>query len=444
MAQKMDLTQGPLFKKIFIYSVPLIFTFVLQMLFNIADMIVAGNFAGDNALGAIGSTPQVMFFCMGFLMGLGGAVNAITAYYIGAKKSQDIQQTVHTGAIICFLAGVFFFILANILGRPVLILLKTKTELLDDAVLYYRICSIGFIALGIYNWGNGILSAKGNTHSPLIYLCISGILNFGLNILFITVFKMTVDGVAWATVISQFLSAVLITLKLLREQDDCTFSFSKLHASYDKTIQLLKVGVPSGLQNAIFAFANSFLMMGINSFDKDFVVANSIAQNTDNLVYNVMAAFYTACSSFIGQNYGAKNKKRILHSYLISQGYAMLFAIIIGGLYLIFGHQIISLFSKNPHVIELGYYRIAIMAFSLWLAPLMDGTTAASRGLGKTIIPTIIILLGSCAFRIIWVYTAFASYKSILSLFLLFPISWLITGIAEIIYFGRLYSKIRE
>ncbi len=442
MQKTRDLTAGPLGRSIFFYSLPLVFTHLLEMLFNITDMIIAGKYAGDRALGAIGSTPQMMFFCMGFLMGMGGAVNAIAAYCIGGKKAVDLEQTVHTGAIISLLAGLFFYILALFLGRPVLLLLNTKAELFEDALLYFRICSLGFIAMGIYNWGNGILSAAGDTKSPLVYLAISGGINVILNIVFIVAFKMTVDGVAWATVISQFTGAVMVTARLMKEKGEFAFSFGNLRLNRGKALQILKLGVPSGMQNAIFAFANSFLQAAVNSFESALVVANSAAINADNVLYSVMSAFYVACGSFIGQNYGAGNKKRLLHSYFVCIGFALLAAWILGGTFILFGRQIMTMFSSSPRVIELGQYRIAILACSIWIAAFMDGTTAASRGLGHTLIPTAIIIMGSCIFRIIWIFTVFARFHTILVLFMVFPVSWIITGAAEIAYFFILYRKI--
>lgn len=442
MQKSRDLTTGPLGRSIFFYSLPLVFTYLLEMLFNIADMVIAGKYAGDRALGAIGSTPQMMFFCMGFLMGMGGAVNAIAAYFIGGKKTADLEQTVHTGAIISFFAGLFFYIMAFFLGRPVLLLLNTKAELFEDALLYFRICSLGFVAMGIYNWGNGILSAAGDTKSPLVYLVISGGMNVILNITFIVAFKMTVDGVAWATVISQFTGAVMVTVRLIREKGDFSFSFGKLRINKGKALQILKLGIPSGMQNAIFAFANSFLQAAVNSFESALVVANSAAINIDNILYSVNGAFYNACASFIGQNYGAGNKKRVLNSYLVCLGFAVLAAWILGGTCLFFSRQIMTLFSSSPRVIELGRYRIAILACSIWIAAFMDGTTAASRGLGHTLVPTAIIIMGSCIFRIIWILTVFARFHTILVLFMVFPVSWTITGAAEIVYFLSLYRKI--
>lgn len=436
------LTQGSLFKNIFIFSVPLIFTNLLQTLFNMADVAVLGKFASGEALGAVGSTSMIVFFATGILIGIGSGVNALVAFFIGAGKSKDIREALHTSAILCTVSGVLIFALGEFFAREILILLHTKDELLEGALLYLRIYLISLPAVGFYNFGNGILSAEGDTKSPLIYLLISGGMNVALNLLFVIPLKMAESGVAIASVISQFFSAALILAKLVRRDDALALRLKHLKIHREKLMQLVRIGVPAGLQNAVFAFANMFIQMGVNSFESAMVIANAGSSNADPIVYNVMAAFYTAASTFIAQNYGAENKRRILQSYFVSMFYSVAAGILGGAFFVLFGRQFMTLFSENPRVIELGYERLFIMACSFWIAPFMDCTLAASRGLGKTIIPTVMIFAGSCVFRVIWVYTVFAHFGTIFSLFALFPCSWTITAIAEIAYFIKLYRRL--
>lgn len=437
-----DLTEGSLFKGIFFYSAPLILTNLLQVLFNIADVAVVGRFAGSLPLGSVGSTSQLLFFFTGLLMGLGGGINVIVAFYIGAKSKKDITESIHTAFIISLIAGFILMIVGFFFARPILTLIKTKSELLDGAVTYFSIYMLSMPGVAIYNYGNAVLGASGDTKRPLYFLTISGIVNVILNLFFVIVCDMDCAGVALSTVISQYISAILVMISLFVGIGDVKFSLKSLRLSGEKSRRILKIGIPAGLQNSIFAFANTVIQVGVNSFDAVMVAGTSASSNLDNIIYNIMGAFYTANATFIGQNYGAKKKKRILQSTIISNGYALFFGIVISILLYIFGRQAIGLFTTDSAVIEAGLLRLNIMVFSYPVASFMDNTIAANRGLGKTVVPSIIVLIGSCLFRIVWVYTIFAWFKTIPSLFLLYIFSWALTAIAEMIYFVKEYRKI--
>lgn len=437
-----DLTEGSLFKGIFFYSAPLILTNLLQVLFNIADVAVVGRFAGSLPLGSVGSTSQLLFFFTGLLMGLGGGINVIVAFYIGAKSKKDITEAIHTAFIISLIAGFILMIVGFFFARPILTLIKTKSELLDGAVTYFSIYMLSMPGVAIYNYGNAVLGAAGDTKRPLYFLTISGIVNVILNLFFVIVCDMDCAGVALSTVISQYISAILVMISLFVGIGDVKFSLKSLRLNGEKSRRILKIGIPAGLQNSIFAFANTVIQVGVNSFDAVMVAGTSASSNLDNIIYNIMGAFYTANATFIGQNYGAKKKKRILQSTIISNGYALFFGIVISILLYIFGRQAIGLFTTDSAVIEAGLLRLNIMVFSYPVASFMDNTIAANRGLGKTVVPSIIVLIGSCLFRIIWVYTIFAWFKTIPSLFLLYIFSWALTAIAEMIYFVKEYRKI--
>lgn len=437
-----DLTEGSLFKGIFFYSAPLILTNLLQVLFNIADVAVVGRFAGSLPLGSVGSTSQLLFFFTGLLMGLGGGINVIVAFYIGAKSKKDITEAIHTAFIISLIAGFILMIVGFFFARPILTLIKTKSELLDGAVTYFSIYMLSMPGVAIYNYGNAVLGASGDTKRPLYFLTISGIVNVILNLFFVIVCDMDCAGVALSTVISQYISAILVMISLFVGIGDVKFSLKSLRLSGEKSRRILKIGIPAGLQNSIFAFANTVIQVGVNSFDAVMVAGTSASSNLDNIIYNIMGAFYTANATFIGQNYGAKKKKRILQSTIISNGYALFFGIVISILLYIFGRQAIGLFTTDSAVIEAGLLRLNIMVFSYPVASFMDNTIAANRGLGKTVVPSIIVLIGSCLFRIVWVYTIFAWFKTIPSLFLLYIFSWALTAIAEMIYFVKEYRKV--
>lgn len=438
---EMDLCTGSLFKKILVYSVPLMFTNILQVLFNMSDIAVVGKFSGPIALGAVGSTSILITLFTGLLIGLASGVNALTALYIGSKSKKDLKETVHTALLLCLIAGILISVLGILFSEWILTAIHTKDELLADALLYLRIYLLGMPALGLYNFGNAVLSAAGDTKRPLYYLLFSGVLNVLLNLLFVIVFHLDVVGVALASIISQYLSAVLILRVLLTTDADFAVSLRGLKIVSDKLIRILKIGLPSAFQYAIFAIANLFVQTGVNSFDHVMVEGNSAAANADPLVYDMMAAFYTACASFIAQNFGANKKDRIMKSYLICLLYSFVMGLVLGVALYLLRHPFLALFTNEAAVAEAGMKRISIMALSYCVSAFMDNTIAAARGLGKTFVPTILVILGSCAFRIMWIYTVFAYFKTIPSLYLLYVFSWAITAIAEIIYFLAIYRK---
>lgn len=443
------LTTGSLPGKIFTFSLPLMFSNLLQVLFNMADIAVVGNFAGSIALGSVGSTTILVGLFTGFLIGLGGGINVLVALYIGANNEKEVKETVSTSYILCIVMG-FLLLLIGVFGaRFILTLMNTKPELIDGAVLYLRIYFLGLPALAIYNCGNAVLSAAGNTKKPLAYLAVAGIINVILNLVFVIGFHLDVAGVAIASIISQYISAFLITYSLTHDAQIYSVSFRRilsvrswhLTVKKDKLLALLKLGLPSGFQNVIFMFANLFVQAGVNSFSAIMVSGNSAAANADSLVYEVMAAFYVACSSFMGQNLGAKKKERVIKSYFISLTYSFLIGLILGIVILLMGPVFLSLFSSDDAVIRAGMHRLKIMSVSYAVSAFMDCTIAASRGLGKTVVPTIIVILGSCVFRVVWIYTVFAYFKTIPSLYLLYIFSWAITAVAEIIYFRKVYQE---
>ena len=435
------LTHGPLARQIFSFSVPLMLSNVLQVLFNMADIAVVGRFAGPEALGSVGSTAILVGLFMGFLIGVGSGVNVITARYLGAQAERDVRETVHTAALLCALIGLILLGVGVAFSRGVLELMGTKEELIDGATLYLRIVFLGMPALTIYNFGNAVMSATGDTRRPLVYLTIAGALNVALNLLFVIVCRMDVAGVAVATVISQYTSAALILAALLREKSVIRLEPKRLRIHPDKARMVLAIGVPSGCQNAIFSLANLFIQAGVNSFDAVMVEGNSAALNADGLVYDVMAAFYAACASFMSPNYGAKNRERVLKSYLISAFYAFGIGALLGGLLVAFGRQFLSLFTTEPAVIEAGLKRLRIMGCSYAFSAFMDCAIVASRALGKSIVPMVFVFLGSCVFRVLWIYTIFAHFHTFQSLYLLYIFSWTLTALAENIYFARIYKR---
>lgn len=437
-----DMTQGSLWKQIWKYSLPLMFTNVLQVIFNLADIAVVGKFGRTGALGSVGSTTTLVTLFTGLLIGLAGGVNVMVARARGEKNSEKTSKTVHTAFIICAICGLLIMVFGMIFAKVMLQAMHTKPELLDGAVLYFRVYFIGIPAMALYNCGNAVLSAIGDTKRPLYYLGFSGVLNVLLNLFFVIICNLNVVGVALASAISQITSAALIITTLMRSAGDYGLSLKKLKITGTIARNLLKIGIPSAIQYAIFQFANLFVQIGVNSFDTVIVEGTAAAANADSLVYEMMAAFYTAGATFIGQNFGAGKKDRIIKSFVISTLYALTLALLLGLGLVVFGRSFLRMFTNDAAVIEAGMYRLLVMGLSYWVSAFMDSAIAASRGLGETTVPTIIVIIGSCVFRLVWIYTVFAYFGTITSLYLLYVFSWIITAIIEGWYFARLYKRV--
>lgn len=438
------MVDGSLWKNMFLFSVPLMLSQLLQVLFNMADVAVVGKFSSAEALGAVGSTTILVSLFTGFLIGMGSAVNVRVAQHLGAQDKPRTRASIRTSFVICLSMGCIIMVLCLVSARFILEVLGTKEDLIDGAELYFRIYALGMPALGIFNFGNGVLSANGDTKRPLAYLMVAGILNVIFNLFFVIICNMAEDGVALASIITQYVSAVLILVHMGKQQDDCSFRLQDLKKGIDKSEQkrILGLGIPAGFQHSIFAIANLFIQGAVNTFDSVMVEGNSAAANADAIIYNVMAAFYTACSTFMGQNLGAAKHDRVLKSYFIGIVYSFLAGAVLGGALFLFGREFLSLFANDEAVIEAGLQRTGIMCFSYAFSAFMDCTIAACRGIGKSFAPTVIVIMGSCVFRVVWIYTVFAYFHTIPSLYLLYIFSWLITSVAEIICFAVNYRKL--
>jgi len=433
-----DLTEGSLWGGILRFSIPLILSNLLQILFNMSDIAVVGRFAGPLALGALGSTTTLVVLFTGFLIGLGGGVNVLAARFFGQKHPEEISRAVHTSFLICAAAGLLLTAAGEVFLKSILLLLNTREELLPGAVLYLRIYFLGMPALAVYNFGQAVFSAAGDTRKPLFFLLVSGILNVLLNLFFVLVLGMDVDGVATASILAQYMSAGCIMAALVRVKGPHVFRIRELRTDPEKARAILMIGLPAGLQNMIFSVANLFVQFGVNSFSASMVAGNAAAQNADTLVYNAMAAFYTACGSYMGQNLGAGKRDRVLKSFRISTAYAFGAGLVLGVGIALAGEDFLGIFTSDPEVVANGMLRLKVMGFSYAFSAFMDCTIAASRALGHGAVPTVIVLLGSCAFRVLWVMTVFAYFHTITSLYLLYIVSWAITAFAELVYFHRI------
>ena len=442
--KSIDMLSSSLWKSIILYSVPLMFSNVLQVLFNMADVMVVGRFSGPLALGSVGSTTMIIQLETGILFGLSTGICAIVAFHTGAKEKDGVVKAIHTSVLLSVILGVSLLIIGILSARSFLSLLKTKDELIIEATLYLRIYFLGVPALSLYNCGNAILTANGETKRPLLYLLLSGVVNVLLNLLFVIVFKLSVLGVALASVISQYLSAFLILRYLICTDTD--YRIVPHLIKYDRILskEILRIASPCACQHALFSLSNLFVQASINYFPHYVVEGCAAGGNSDPLVYDMMAAFYTASTGFISQNLGAGKIDRIKTTYIVTTVYSFILGLVLGGLLVIFRREFIMLFTSHEEVIKYGEIRVMIMGASYCISAFMDNATAASRGCGKTIGPTVIIVMGTIVFRIIWIFTVFRYFHTLESLFLLYVSSWVLTAICANIYFCYSYKKIKK
>ena len=441
---EIDMTTGSLWKKILFFSIPLMFSNLLQVFFNIADVAVVGKFAGAIALGSVGSTTIFLTLTTGILLGMASGVNAVTALFVGSRDSENLNKTVHTAILLCLAVGILLFLCGLFFSRPILTLMNTKPELIDGATLYLTVYLCGSPALAIYNYGNAILSAVGDTKRPLLYLFIAGVINVILNLIFVLVFDMSVLGVALSSIISQYISAFLVLHFLLKSTQDYALHLRDIAFDWGIAGRILKISIPSATQYSLFAVANICIQTSVNQFDHVVVEGNAAAVNADTLIFDMMAAFYTACTSFVAQNFGAGRKDRIWHSFLITTLYSFSVGLILGLSLLILQKPFLSLFTSDPNVMKYASIRITILSLSYCVSAFMDNATAASRGLGKSVAPALFVIVGVVVLRIIWLFTIFAYFHTLHSLYLAYVTTWAVTAICENVFFIYHYRRLPD
>lgn len=439
--------EGPLFSKIWIFTVPLILSGLLQLLFNAVDMIVAGRYVGKEALAAVGSTSSLINLLTNVFIGLSTAANVLVARYFGSGQDKDVHETVHTSIALSVISGVILSVLGIIVAPRILVLMGTHESVLPMATLYIRIYFLGMPVLMLYNFGAAILRAIGDTKRPLYYLTISGAINAICNVIFIVVFHMGVAGVAYATILSQAISAILTIRCLMVSDESYRFELKKVHIYRDKLGQILRLGLPAGFQGSIFSISNVLIQSSINSFGADAMAGNSAACNIEGFVYVAMNTFHVTCLSFVSQNYGKHYFARIRKIFLICLGSVTAVGLIAGSLSYVFGPQLLSLYANDADksvVIAYGMRRLAIIMFTYFTCGMMDTCVGALRGLGYSVMPMIVSLLGACGFRILWIFTIFRAFRSLENLYISYPISWTITTTVHIICFIIVFNKLRK
>lgn len=432
-----DMCNGPLLPKLVLFALPLIATGLLQVFYNAADIIVVGKFAGDDALAAVTSTSSLISLMVNLFLGLSTGVSATVALHLGARHSKKVHQSVHTAVVMGIIGGIFLMFVGLFLAGPLLRLMGVPDEagasVLEQATLYVRIYFLGMPFFLTYNFGAAVLRANGDTRRPLIFLAISGLVNVVLNLVLVIVFHLGVAGVAIATTVSQMLSAILLIRCLLKEKSLVRLIPSHLRLNLKMMGEILRLGLPAGLQSSLFAISNVLIQSSVNSFGALAMAGGGAAGNIESFAYTAMNAFFHASLNFTAQNFGAKKFDRMVRSCRYSCFLAAGVGIVIGGLIVLFSEPLLKIYTDNPEAIRYGTLRITATGIPYFLCGLMEAMTGHIRGMGYSIMPMLVSLIGACGLRVVWVFTVFAAFPTFPVLFLSYPVTWGITFLTHVV-----------
>ena len=436
---EIDMCNGPLLGKIMIFYIPLMLSGILQLLFNAADIVVVGRFAGNEALAAVGSTSSLTNLIVNLFIGLSVGANVLVARFYGAKQDEELKETVQTAIGTAVAGGVILIFLGFFLSKPALGWMGTPEDVINHSVLYMRIYFAGMPFMMVYNFGSAVL---GDTKRPLYYLLIAGVVNVVLNLIFVITFSMGVAGVATATVVSQAISAALVVRCLIRTDSAYRLELQGIRIVPDKLLKMVQIGVPAGMQGALFSISNVLIQSSVNSFGSVAMAGNTAASNIEGFVYTAMNAFHQAAISFSGQNYGARKYKRIRKVLLICEVMVVVVGALMGNVAYLFGGTLLKLYTVDPEVIEYGILRMRIICTPYFLCGMMDVAVGALRGMGYAIMPMLVSLTGACLLRVVWIYTIFQSYRTLECLYFSYPISWGLTFAVHLVCFVIVFRKL--
>ncbi len=431
---EVDMCSGPILPKMLQFAVPLMCSSILQLLFNAADIIVVGRWAGDNSLAAVGSTTSLINLLINLFIGLSVGANILAARLYGANEKEGLRQTVHTAMLLSVISGALLTVVGVCGARTILIWMQSPAEVLGLAAVYLRIYFLGMPATMLYNFGAALLRAVGDTRRPLYYLFSAGVVNVVLNLFFVIVCHLDVAGVAIATAVSQCVSAALVVRCMIREQGAVHLEPRELGIWKVRLKQILQVGLPAGFQGALFSLSNVVIQSSINSFGEIVVAGNSAASNIEGFIYVAMNAFYQANVSFTSQNYGAGRYDRIRPILLRAQGCVIVIGAVLGGTAALMGPHLLRIYSSSPAVISAGMIRLMIVCVPYALCGTMDVMVGSLRGLGYSVMPMLVSLMGACVFRLVWIATVFQrpAFHTIQTVYWSYPISWTITFLTHL------------
>ena len=438
--------QGPLAGKILLYALPLMLSGILQLLFNAADIVVVSRFAqdGNTALAAVGSTGSLINLITNLFIGLSTGATVLVSRCFGSKDSDGVERAVHTAITVAGIGGVLVGVFGFLCAEPILTWMDTPPNVLPWATLYVRIYFCGMPAVMLYNFGASILRAVGDTRRPLLYLILAGVINVILNLIFVVGLHLDVAGVALATVLSQCVSCVLVLRCLIVNGGTVRLIPKKLHVHKRELAMIARVGIPAGVQGMLFSLSNVVIQSGINSFGDVVMAGNAAAGNIEGFTYVAMNAFYQAALNFVSQNLGAGKMDRVKRVIFMCLGMVVVAGVVVGGAAFLGGEFLLGIYRPGEtEVIAAGMNRLRIVSVTYFLCGVMEVFTGALRGLGRSIMPMIVSLLGACGLRILWMYTVFAWFPSIFVVYLSYPITWLVTSLVHAICLVYTYRQIK-
>lgn len=438
---EIDMCNGPILSKLVIFAFPLMLSGILQLLFNAADIIVVGRFAGSESLAAVGSTSSLINLLTNVFIGLSVGANVMVARFYGSQNRRDLEETVHTSMLVAVIGGVILITVGLSLAAPLLELMGTPEDVLPLSVLYIKIFFVGMPATLLYNFGSAVLRAVGDTRRPLYFLLAAGVINVILNLIFVIGFSLGVAGVALATVASQCISAFLVVRCLTKSEADYRLCIRKLRLVPDKIRYIVRIGLPAGLQGAIFSISNVLIQSSVNSFGSVAMAGNTAAANIEGFVYTGMNAVYQTALSFGSQNFGAKNYKRMAKIQLYCLGLVTVIGLVMGNGAVFFGRQLLGIYSSDQTVIQYGLNRLLIISTPYWICGVMDVMVGGLRGMGCSVLPMIVSLTGACALRVVWIYTIFAMHRTLQVLYISYPVSWAVTFLAHVVTYMVVRKK---
>ena len=431
-----DMCSGSIADKILLFALPLMASSLLQLLFNAADVVVVGRFAGKEALAAVGSNTSLINLLINLFVGLSVGTNVVVARDLGAGRHDNVSHSVHTAITLALSSGIVMMIFGVTMSRQLLEWMSSPTDVIDLASVYLRIYFLGLPANFAYNFGAAILRAQGDTQRPLYFLTFAGVVNVVLNLIFVIALRMDVAGVALATIISQYISAALVLRCLMKEQGPLHLDLKRLGLKKQVVFRIVQVGLPAGFQGMVFSLSNVVIQSSLNSFDDAVLVAGSSAgSNIESFVYVTMNAFYQAAITFVGQNYGAAKCDRVDKVARQCVGFAVLFGLVVGNLAYFFGAPLVGIYAPGePEVVRQALIRMSIICCPYFICGFMDTLVGVLRGLGSSMIPMAVSIVGACGLRLIWVATVFPLYRTPTCLYISYPITWTVTGLCHFLF----------
>lgn len=431
-----SMLEGSLWDKILFFAIPLALSSILQQLFNSADVAVVGKFAGSAALAAVGANGPVINLIVGMFTGLSVGTNVVIAIYIGQNRKENISKAVHTSVMVAVICGTVIAVLGQFVARPVLQMMSTPEDIMAQAVLYLKIYMVGMPFIMLYNFEAAVLRSKGDTRRPLLALIVSGIVNLILNLFFVVVCHMNVEGVAIATTVSNIISSMILMICLIREEENMKLRWSEMRIDSAVLKQIAKIGVPAGLQSVVFSISNVLIQSALNGLGATAIAASAAALNFEYFTYYLLAAFGQAAVTFIGQNYGAGNWKRCVRTVRWSLLLGGVATLVMTGAFLVFDRESAGFFTSDPQVLEMALTRMRFTLTFELLNVTMEVLAGSMRGLGYSLAPTLACVGGVCGVRIVWLLTAFAHSPNYETLLAVYPVSWALTVVLlAIIYF---------